>query len=84
MNWEVRTMKSGTSCFNWTLFKRNLTRFWPIWVSYALIWIYALPVNCFMVVSRNMAWMVKCFAAGKAAGIERPALEPIVRTNFIR
>jgi hypothetical protein len=34
--------------------------------------------------ARNMAWMVKCFAAGKVAGIEPPALEPIVRTNFIR
>ena len=34
--------------------------------------------------AKNMAWMVKCFAAGKANGIERPALEPIIRTNFIR
>ena len=34
--------------------------------------------------AKNMAWMVKCFAAGKTAGVERPALEPIVRTNFIR
>ena len=34
--------------------------------------------------ARNMAWMVKCFAAGKAAGVEPPVLEPIVRTNFIR
>ena len=34
--------------------------------------------------ARNMAWMVKCFAAGKAAGVEPPALEPVVRTNFIR
>lgn len=34
--------------------------------------------------AKNMAWMVKCIAAGKAAGINPPALEPIVRTNFIR
>ena len=34
--------------------------------------------------AKNMAWMAKCFEAGKAAGVERPALEPIVRTNFIR
>lgn len=34
--------------------------------------------------AKNMAWMVKCFAAGKAAGVEPPALEPVVRTNFIR
>jgi multimeric flavodoxin WrbA len=27
----------------------------------------------------NMAWMVKSFAAAKAAGIEPPALEPLIR-----
>ena len=31
MNWEVRTMQSRTSFFNGTLFRRNLTRFWPLW-----------------------------------------------------
>ena len=31
MNWEVRTMLSRTSCFNKTLFRKNLTRFWPLW-----------------------------------------------------
>jgi multimeric flavodoxin WrbA len=34
--------------------------------------------------AKNMAWMVKCFAAGRAAGVESPVLEPVVRTNFIR
>ena len=28
---EVRTMLSKTSYFNATLFRRNLTRFWPLW-----------------------------------------------------
>ena len=32
----------------------------------------------------NMAWLLKCIEAGKAAGIERPAQEPVIRTNFIR
>ena len=31
MSWEVRTMRSVTSCFNPALFKKNLSRFWPIW-----------------------------------------------------
>ena len=31
MNWEVRTMQSRTSFFNGTLFRKNLTRFWPLW-----------------------------------------------------
>ena len=31
MSWEVRTMQSRTSFFNGTLFRKNLTRFWPLW-----------------------------------------------------
>ena len=33
---------------------------------------------------RNMAWLLHCIEAGKAAGIDHPALEPFQRTNFIR
>ena len=33
---------------------------------------------------RNMAWMLKCIEAGKAAGIEPPKKEIPVQTNFIR
>lgn len=33
---------------------------------------------------RNMAWLLKCLEAGKAAGIEIPAAEEPVKTNFIR
>ena len=33
---------------------------------------------------RNMAWMLKCFEAGKKAGVPLPEAEPTVRTNFIR
>ena len=32
----------------------------------------------------NMAWMLKCIEAGKAAGIETPTAENDKRTNFIR
>lgn len=33
---------------------------------------------------RNMAWMLRCLEAGKAAGIEAPTAENSIRTNFIR
>ncbi|HJD21563.1 MAG TPA: flavodoxin family protein [Candidatus Gemmiger faecigallinarum] len=33
---------------------------------------------------RNMAWLLKCIEAGKAAGIEQPPAETEHRTNFIR
>ena len=34
--------------------------------------------------ARNMAWMLRCIEAGRAAGVPLPEMEPIVRTNFIR
>lgn len=33
---------------------------------------------------RNMAWLLKCLQAGKAAGVPLPEQEPPLRTNFIR
>ena len=33
---------------------------------------------------RNMAWLLKCIEAGKAAGIRQPEAENAARTNFIR
>ena len=32
----------------------------------------------------NMAWLIKCIAAGKAAGMDFPEREPAQKTNFIR
>lgn len=32
----------------------------------------------------NMAWLLKCIKAGKAAGIDRPEKEKLILTNFIR
>lgn len=34
--------------------------------------------------ARNLAWMMKCFEAGKNAGVELPKTERSERTNFIR
>ena len=33
---------------------------------------------------KNMAWMLKCIENGKVNGIEHPAPEAKIRTNFIR
>lgn len=35
-------------------------------------------------IGSNMAWMLKCFEAGKKAGIKLPENETGIRTNFIR
>lgn len=36
------------------------------------------------ILGRNMAWMLKCLEAGKAAGIPMPEGETPIKTNFIR
>lgn len=35
-------------------------------------------------VGHNMAWILRCIEAGRAAGITPPVGEPPIRTNFIR
>lgn len=35
-------------------------------------------------IGQNMAWMIKCIEAGKAAGISYPQTEKKIKTNFIR
>lgn len=41
-------MRSGTSLFNWTVFKKTICRFWPVWGAYSVIWLVALPLNGLM------------------------------------
>ena len=33
---------------------------------------------------RNMAWLLKCIEAGRAAGVAEPVKEKPIMTNFIR
>lgn len=35
-------------------------------------------------IGRNMAWLLKCIEAGKAAGVSMPEQEEKIKTNFIR
>lgn len=55
-------MRSKTSWFNGTLFKKNLTRFWPVWTLYLAIWTFAMPVYLLAQVSR--------YAPGEYSGYE--------------
>ena len=41
----MRTMRSGTSCFNGTLYRKTMARFWPLWALYGLFWMFAIPLN---------------------------------------
>ena len=35
-------------------------------------------------IMKNMAWILHCLAAGKNAGVPKPAAEEKIKTNFIR
>lgn len=41
-------MRSGISFFDPTLYKKTVTRWWPIWTSYLVIWLFVQPVNILM------------------------------------
>lgn len=62
MNWEVRTMRSVTSCFNSTLYRKNLSRFWPIWALYSVIWLFVLPLNLLTTIQRGRNWALEDLA----------------------
>ena len=53
MNWEVLNMQSKTSFFNKTVFVKNITRFWPLWLAYLVIWILIVPVSFLTAVDWN-------------------------------
>lgn len=57
MKWEVRTMRSGTSFFNGTVFKKTVLRYWPLWGAYSVIWLVVLPLNGLMALQRGAAGM---------------------------
>ena len=40
-------MKSKISCFNKTIFKKNITQFWPLWLAYFLYMLAAGPINMY-------------------------------------
>jgi len=37
-------MRSVTSYFNPTLYKKNLARFWPLWTAWTVLWAFILPL----------------------------------------
>ena len=54
MKWEVRTMRSGTSFFNVTVWKKTVLRFWPIWAVGLVFWVLALPAQGMMALQRQL------------------------------
>lgn len=40
-------MKSKISCFNKTIFKKNLTLYWPLWTAFLLLMLAMIPLNLY-------------------------------------
>ena len=57
MNWEVRIMRSGISCFNATLFRKNLGRFWPLWGMASFIGVL-FPLTLVLQILRQPRYVV--------------------------
>ncbi|MDD6160589.1 MAG: hypothetical protein PUB51_05605 [Oscillospiraceae bacterium] len=38
-------MRCGTSCFDLTLYRKSLTRFWPLWAANLVFWLIVLPMR---------------------------------------
>lgn len=49
-------MRSVTSCFNSTLYRKVMTRFWPLWALYGLIWLFAIPLNMLNEYFSDLRW----------------------------
>ena len=37
-------MRSVTSCFNSTLYRKTMARFWPMWALYSVLWLFICPL----------------------------------------
>ena len=49
-------MRSVTSCFNSTVYWKTMTRFWPLWALYALIWAFLIPLNLLNAYFNGSSW----------------------------
>lgn len=47
-------MRSGTSFFNVTVWKKTVLRFWPIWAVGLVFWVLALPAQGMMALQRQL------------------------------
>ncbi len=89
MSWEVRTMGSGTSSFkfhgwfNPTLFKKNLTRFWPIWAVYTAVLAFLLPVELLLTLTSRSNLLVNVGNLEDVRNIVRVATAAMPTVGFL-
>ena len=80
MKWEVRTMRSGKSYFDGTVYKKTIARFWPLWAGYFVIWLISMPLEGLMSIRRqaeavsDTAGFVSAFANRTVPGMAESSL----------
>lgn len=52
-------MKSKTSCFNSTIFKKNITHFWPVWAAYLVYLLLSEPVSIWQLATNE--WYMEIY-----------------------
>ena len=62
-------MQSATSFFNRALFRKNLQRFWPLWLGYVLIWLLLLPLPLLTVSRPWPTPRITCCRSAPTAGL---------------
>ena len=72
-------MQSKTSFFNKTIFFKNITRFWPIWVSYLLVCLYRLPMRLYLTLNASCPDNIErnAFLLSQLKGTVLAALTPL-------
>lgn len=53
-------MKSKTFCFNRTIFKKNITHYWPLWLVYFIYLMLLLPANIWQMSTNE--WFYKAYS----------------------
>ncbi len=46
-------MRSRTSCFNSAVIRKTISRFWPLWAVYAVVWLMLLPLSVLNTIQRG-------------------------------
>lgn len=47
-------MRSGTSFFDLTIYRKTVNRFWPLWAANLVIWLFLLPLNGLIDMDRTL------------------------------
>ena len=49
-------MRSATSFFNSTIYRKTMARYWPLWALYGVVWLFAVPLNLMNDYFQSIRW----------------------------